>query len=81
MTLGRALDHLVLPVPSLELARAHLDALGFTIAPQGTHPFGTINACVFFADGTFLEPLAVGDPVTVAPAQRLTLRPASFAIV
>ena len=70
MTLGRALDHLVLPVPSLELARAHLDALGFTIAPQGTHPFGTINACVFFADGTFLEPLAVGDPVTVVNAMR-----------
>lgn len=65
---ARPLDHLVLPVPTLDIARARLGALGFTLAPQGTHPFGTINACVFFADGTFLEPLAVGDPVTVVNA-------------
>ncbi len=65
---ARPLDHLVLPVPTLDLARARLAALGFTVAPQGTHPFGTINACVFFADGTFLEPLAIGDPVTVVNA-------------
>jgi hypothetical protein len=55
------LDHLVLPTRDLEAARARLEALGFTVAPQGTHPFGTINCCVYFADGTFMEPLAVGD--------------------
>ena len=55
----RAIDHVVLPVESLETARARLDALGFTVAPDGFHPFGTENACVYFSDGTFLEPLAV----------------------
>lgn len=54
------LDHLVLPTQSLDLARARLNSLGFVVAPVGIHPFGTENACVFFADGTYLEPLAVG---------------------
>ena len=69
--MARALDHLVLPTASLETARARLGALGFTVAPEGVHPFGTVNACVFFADGTFLEPLAVGDrAVTEAETRR-----------
>lgn len=55
------LDHLVLPTHGLEAARARLGALGFTVAPQGTHPFGTVNCCVYFSDGTFIEPLATGD--------------------
>lgn len=55
------LDHLVLPTRSLDVARARLTALGFVVAPVGVHPFGTENACVFFADGTYLEPLAVGN--------------------
>jgi hypothetical protein len=59
---SRPLDHLVLPVPGLEMARARLTALGFTVAPDGVHPFGTANCCVFFSDGTFLEPLALADP-------------------
>jgi hypothetical protein len=55
---ARAIDHAVLPVESLEATRARLSsALGFTVAPDGMHPFGTENACVYFADGTFLEPL------------------------
>jgi hypothetical protein len=62
------LDHLVLPTRDLETARARLDALGFTVAPQGTHPFGTINCCVYLADGTFLEPLAVGDAAAAEQA-------------
>jgi hypothetical protein len=57
----RPLDHLVLPTASLDVARARLSELGFTVAPTGVHPFGTENACVYFADGTFLEPLAVVD--------------------
>lgn len=56
---ARAIDHAVLPVESLEEARERLSALGFTVAPDGIHPFGTENACVYFADGTFLEPLAI----------------------
>lgn len=64
----RLLDHCVLPVPDLATARARYEALGFTMAPQGTHPFGTINSCVYFADDTFLEPLAIGDVAKVREA-------------
>lgn len=59
----RPLDHVVLPTARLEVARARLASLGFTVAPEGVHPFGTVNCCVYLADGTFLEPLAVGDVV------------------
>ncbi|CAN7560760.1 VOC family protein [Mesorhizobium sp. LjRoot246] len=55
------LDHMVLPTRSLDVARARLTSLGFVVAPTGIHPFGTENCCVFLADGTYLEPLAVGD--------------------
>ncbi|MDX8524751.1 VOC family protein [Mesorhizobium sp. MSK_1335] len=55
------LDHIVLPARSLDVARVRLASLGFVVAPTGIHPFGTENACVFFADGTYLEPLAVGN--------------------
>jgi hypothetical protein len=53
------LDHLVLPVTNIDLAREPLGRLGFTVAAEGRHPFGTVNACVFFADKTYLEPLGV----------------------
>jgi len=62
------LDHLVLPTRSLDVARARLAALGFVVAPTGIHPFGTENCCVFLADGTYLEPIAVGDQQAVAKA-------------
>jgi len=55
------LDHLVLPTQSLDVARARLSSLGFIVAPTGIHPFGTENCCVFLADGTYLEPLAIGN--------------------
>lgn len=55
----RGLDHLVLPVQSLEAARLRLTDLGFTVARDARHPFGTENACVFFGDDTYLEPLAI----------------------
>ncbi|MEI5680389.1 MULTISPECIES: VOC family protein [unclassified Mesorhizobium] len=58
---ARSLDHLVLPTADLGVARERLAALGFTVAPVGVHPFGTENACVYFSDGTFLEPLAISD--------------------
>ena len=60
----RALDHLVLPVVEVEVARERYEALGFTVAPTGVHPFGTENACIFLADGTFLEPLAIAQRET-----------------
>jgi catechol 2,3-dioxygenase-like lactoylglutathione lyase family enzyme len=55
----RALDHLVLPVEDIDRARQRYEQLGFTVAPDGRHPFGTENCCVFLADGTFLEPLGI----------------------
>ncbi len=64
----RALDHLVLPTSSLKVARARLAALGFTVAPEGVHPFGTANVCVYFPGGTFLESLALGDGAAAAEA-------------
>jgi len=53
------LDHLVLPTVNIALARERLGKLGFTVAPDARHPFGTENACVFFSDKTYLEPLGV----------------------
>lgn len=57
----KSLDHIVLPVANLDVARTRLSALGFTVAADGMHPFGTSNSCVFFSNGTYLEPLAVTD--------------------
>lgn len=58
---SRAVDHLVLPVSDLDVARARLNALGFQVAPNGRHPFGTVNACVFLPGKIYLEPLAIAD--------------------
>jgi len=49
----------VLPVEDLDTTRQRHSALGFNVAADARHPFGTENACVFFADGTYLEPLAI----------------------
>ncbi|MDR9809426.1 VOC family protein [Rhizobium hidalgonense] len=53
------LDHVVLPVVNIDLARERLGKLGFTVAADARHPFGTENACVFLADKTYLEPLGI----------------------
>ena len=60
----RPIDHLVLPVLSLDDARARMTALGFTVAPNGVHPFGTSNANIYLRGGAFLEPLAVASRET-----------------
>lgn len=62
----RGVDHLVLPVPSLEIARQRYEALGFKVNKDGIHPFGTSNCCVFIENGVYLEPLAVHDEAVVA---------------
>lgn len=80
--IARPLDHLVLPTANLQTARARLEALGFIVAPVGVHPFGTENACVYFADNTFLEPLAIGQRETAEAAalsgNQFTARDAAF---
>lgn len=60
-----SIDHLVLPVQDLTQMRQRYDALGFHVSADARHPFGTKNACVFLADGTYLEPLAVDDRMLV----------------
>jgi len=55
----RPLDHLVMPVTDIGTARERLTTLGFTVAADARHPFGTENACVFFSDKTYLEPLGI----------------------
>lgn len=68
MPAARPIDHCVLPTADLAVARQRLVSLGFTVAPNGLHPFGTENCCIYFTDGTFLEPLAVADPARTAIA-------------
>lgn len=57
----RQIDHLVFPVTTLMLARLRLTGLGFTVAADARHPFGTGNCCVFFRDRTCLEPITILD--------------------
>lgn len=59
----RPIDHLVLPVTTLTLARSRLTALGFNVAPDARHPFGSGNCCVFFENRTYLEPITIIDRV------------------
>lgn len=58
------LDHLVLPVESLDTAAQALSDAGFVVTPRAKHPFGTANRLVVF-DGAYLE------LVTVIDADRL----------
>lgn len=69
----RAIDHLVLPVTTLTLARSRLTDLGFTVVPDARHPFGTGNCCVFFKNRTYLEPLTIVDrnAADIAASERL----------
>ena len=57
----RPIDHLVLPVTTLTIARSRLTRLGFTVAPDAQHPFGSGNCCVFFKNRTYLEPITIVD--------------------
>ena len=62
----RGLDHLVLPVTSLDIARQRYESLGFSVNKDGIHPFGTSNCCVFIENGVYLEPLAIHDEALAA---------------
>ena len=42
--------------------------MGFNVAPDGVHPFGTHNANMYFRDGPMIETLAIADRVKVAEA-------------
>jgi hypothetical protein len=76
------LDHLVLPVANVGIARERLGKLGFTVAADARHPFGTENACIFFADKTYLEPLGIGSAqayeTAIAEGNAFTARDRAF---
>ena len=78
----RPLDHLVFPTLSLDVSQKRHEQLGFTVAARGVHPFGTENACVYVADGTFLESLAISQRETAEAASLsgnvFTARDAAF---
>lgn len=65
----RSIDHLVMPFDGLGEARQWFERLGFFVAPEASHPFGTGNACVFLADGRYLEPLSIVDPAAYDAAK------------
>lgn len=54
----RGIDHIVIAVPDLEVAKTNYETLGFTVVPGGRHPVGTHNALVAFADGSYIELIA-----------------------
>jgi hypothetical protein len=57
------LDHLVVVVDALTRAAEHFRAAGFTVSPGGRHDgIPTENALVAFADGSYLELLAMREP-------------------
>jgi catechol 2,3-dioxygenase-like lactoylglutathione lyase family enzyme len=57
------LDHPVILVHDLELARADYESLGFTVTPGGEPADGlTHNALVPFEDGSYLELVSFLDP-------------------
>lgn len=64
----RAIDHLVMPVRDLGVARARFQTLGFLTTPVARHPWGTENSLVQFP-GAFLELLAVPDPAAIPDAE------------
>jgi catechol 2,3-dioxygenase-like lactoylglutathione lyase family enzyme len=54
----RGIDHILIAVPDLEIARKSYEALGFTVVAGGRHPVGTHNALIAFADGSYIELIA-----------------------
>ncbi len=51
------IDHIVIVVHSLEAAISTYRALGFTVVEGGRHPYGSYNALIGFADGSYIEVL------------------------
>ncbi len=54
----KGIDHIVIAVPDLDVARKSYEALGFSVVPGGRHPVGTHNALIAFADGAYIELIA-----------------------
>jgi hypothetical protein len=54
----QALDHVVIMVADLGAAIRDYGELGFTVVRGGSHPTGTHNALIAFADGAYIELIA-----------------------
>ena len=52
------IDHIVIVAHSLEGALETWRGLGFTVTVGGKHPYGSHNALIGFADGSYIELLA-----------------------
>jgi catechol 2,3-dioxygenase-like lactoylglutathione lyase family enzyme len=63
------IDHVVIVVAELESAIATFASAGFTVVRGGTHPIGTHNALIAFADGSYFELIAFLKPDTGHPWQ------------
>lgn len=67
-----SLDHVVVFVEDLDRASADYASLGFTVVPGGVHAGGlTHNALIPFADGRYLELLALTSPWTLRALRML----------
>ena len=49
------IDHIVIAVESLAQATETWRGLGFTVVEGGKHPYGSHNALIGFADGSYIE--------------------------
>ena len=49
------IDHIVIAVDSLARAIETWRGLGFTVVEGGKHPYGSYNALIGFADGSYIE--------------------------
>jgi len=49
------IDHIVIAAHSLERAMETWRGLGFTVVEGGRHPYGSYNALIGFADGSYIE--------------------------
>ncbi len=57
------IDHMVILADDLDEAISRFEALGFAVTRGGSHPaWGTENALIPLADGSYLELLAARDP-------------------
>lgn len=57
------LDHIVIATRDLAGARRQYERLGFAVTPRGAHTIlGSSNHCMMFADGNYLELLAMDEP-------------------
>lgn len=64
----RLIDHFVLVAGNLSDARRHYQRMGFNVAPDGVHPFGTHNANMYFRDGPMIETLSIENPIKYSKA-------------